>query len=325
MLHEVGHESDDDLSGDSPKRKPKKFRVEKPSSASNSKCMNRRRTRVMLGGWITRDGVHFDCCSKTLTVSKFELHAGSKLRQPFQNIFLESGSSLLQCQVDAWNKQNESILPSGDWHCPNCICKFCGDASGDVAEGNDTAADELMKCSFCEKKYHKSCSEGVHALPVSSNGPSFCGLKCQELYDHLQKILGVKHELEGGFSWRSGINMIHNVVYNCGSNVNRLNYRGFCTAVLERGDEIFSCSIYKLVLKPCIFHLLIRIHGTRLAELPFIRTREIYRRQGMCRRLLSAIETIGYNEFAISRHLLRSHNVYILSLLMKKTRMQKSS
>ncbi|KAK7861232.1 increased dna methylation 1 [Quercus suber] len=322
--------------------------------------MNRRRTRVMLEGWITRDGIHCGCCSKILTVSKFEIHAGSKLRQPFQHIYLDSGISLLQCQIDAWNSQEESertgfhsididgddpnddtcgicadggdliccdgcpstfhqscldiqifhdilllvicnTLPPGDWHCPNCTCKFCGLVSVGVAEGDDSTASALLKCN------HESCMPETDAIPVDSNNlvPSFCGQKCKEIFEHLQKYLGVKHELEAGFSWslihrmdedsdtslrglpqrvegNSKLAVALTVMDECflpvvdrrsgyfankaysvqaskeelrkdrstqkmklealKSNFNRINYSGFYTAILERGDEIICAA-----------------------------------------------------------------------------------
>ncbi|PKU87112.1 uncharacterized protein LOC110108489 [Dendrobium catenatum] len=331
--------------------------------------MNKRMSKALLDGRITRDGIQCNCCSKVLTVSKFEIHAGSRLQRPYENVCLEgSGISLLQCQINAWEKQEEStrrifydvdtdgddpnddtcgicgdggdliccdscpstfhlaclgieMLPTGDWHCTNCSCKFCGAAHDSVAlDGN--VSNTLFTCSQCARKFHKDCvpeDDVVSTVPNSSCNV-FCGRSCRKVFRKLQKLTGVRNELEPGFYWsivrrfedhskslsrmaqtvennskiavayavmdecfvpitdqRSGINLIHNVVYNCGSNFNRLNFSGFYTFILERGDEIVAAAS-------------VRIHDTRLAEMPFIGTRCMYRRQGMCRRLLEGIE-----------------------------------
>ncbi|KAH9785820.1 PHD-type domain-containing protein [Citrus sinensis] len=218
---------------------------------------NQRKTRVMLQGRIARDGIRY-----------------------------------------SWNKQDESKRKG--FHFVN----FDGE------DPNDDTCD------------HQSCSQTDGAVQYEPSSLSFCGKKCQEIFERLEKLLGVKHDLEGGYTWslvhrfdvstdlslsdvcqkvecnarlavalsvmdecflplpdhRSGINLIHNILYNFGSNFKRLNYKGFFTAILERDDEIISAAS-------------IRIHGKELAEMPFIGTRHMYRRQGMCRRLLTGIES----------------------------------
>ncbi|KAF5943059.1 hypothetical protein HYC85_020701, partial [Camellia sinensis] len=343
--------SGDDSSGNLNKGSPKQDKAEKPSSATNFHMIQGRKSRKIgrctllvrssdkglnsesdgcvpytgkrtLLSWLIDSGTMHGIDKTSPNALVFTLWTLMAMIQMMILVASAADGGDLICCDGCPSTFHQScldieMLPPGDWHCPNCTCKFCGIAGEISAQGTVSA---LLTCSL----YHESCSQEIDALPADTNGAStsFCGQKCRELFDHLQKLLGVKHELEAGFSWslihrtdldtdashrgysqrvecnsklavalsvmdecflpivdrRSGVNLIHNVVYNCGSNFSRLNYTGFYTVILERGDEIIAAAS-------------IRIHGTQLAEMPFIGTRHIYRRQGMCRRLFCAIES----------------------------------
>ncbi|MED6136502.1 hypothetical protein PIB30_056591 [Stylosanthes scabra] len=194
------------------------------------------------------------------------------------------------------------MLPPGEWHCPNCTCKFCGLANGPLHKEDESTINSLHTCNLCEKKFHDCCTKEMDALPTNSDfsGPSFCGKGCKEFFEHLKKYLGPKHELDAGLTWslirrtdddsdaasrgitqrvecnsklavaltvmdecflpvvdrRSGVNILHNVLYNTGSNFSRLNYTGFYTVILERGDEMISAASIRYYASDLAFHVL---------------------------------------------------------------------
>ncbi|KAI4388113.1 hypothetical protein MLD38_000474 [Melastoma candidum] len=211
-------------------------------------------------------------------------------------------------------------MPEGDWYCPSCRCRICQEL---VDYQNPTSSFDAMKCSQCEHKYHKSCLKRRNGVAAVVNG-CFCGGSCQQAHSVLQSRVGLMNHLADGYSWillrcfhddikfpsaakvafkaecnsklavalslmeecfvsmvdpRTGIDMIPHVLYNWGSDFARLNFDNFYTVVLENDDILIAAAS-------------IRVHGVAIAEMPLIATCSKYRRQGMCRRLMAAVEEL---------------------------------
>ncbi|XP_021639145.2 increased DNA methylation 1-like [Hevea brasiliensis] len=195
-------------------------------------------------------------------------------------------------------------IPQGDWLCSYCVCIFCDGGNGD-----------MLTCQQCEKKYHWECFLQREELDLNKNWLTlFCGTNCQQLQrllgvrheikkgfswtlirrldpfdidinEHTRMECNSKATLAlevlnecfvTNTDWHTRINILQSVVYNRGSNLSRMNFKGFYTLILEKNDAIVSAAT-------------IRMHGNDLAEMPFIGTRERYRFKGLSRMLFDAL------------------------------------
>ncbi|KAL6341095.1 hypothetical protein AAG906_032210 [Vitis piasezkii] len=99
-----------------------------------------------------------------------------------------------------------------------------------------------------------------------------------EVYSKLNIALGVMHEcFEPVKEPHTRRDVVEDVIFCRGSDLNRLNFQGFYTVLLERNDELISVAT-------------VRVYGEKVAEVPLIGTRFQYRRLGMCHILMNELE-----------------------------------
>ncbi|KAL5748109.1 hypothetical protein ACOSQ2_025406 [Xanthoceras sorbifolium] len=205
-------------------------------------------------------------------------------------------------------------IPDGDWFCPSCCCGICGiEFRGGVENvlicyqcehkyhgacmserGAHISGTHSKENWFCSKK----CQEiflGLQKLvgkpiPIGVNNLTWTLLKSMQLdsrklhasdIDALSKLnisLSVMHEcFEPVNEPHTGRDIVEDVIYCRGSDLNRLNFRGFYTVLLERDEELVTVAT-------------VRVFGEKAAEVPLVGTRFQYRRLGMCRILMNELE-----------------------------------
>ncbi|KAL9320053.1 hypothetical protein ACSQ67_011892 [Phaseolus vulgaris] len=145
----------------------------------------------------------------------------------------------------------------------------------------------------CEKIY-----EGLHKLlgepvPVANNltwtlvkfiNPNSCDFGniasdlLAESYCKLNVALSLMHEcfepLKESLTCRD---LVEDVIFSRRSELNRINFQGFYTVLLDKNEELVSVAT-------------VRVHGKKVAEIPLVGTRLQYRRHGMCRILVNELE-----------------------------------
>nr|XP_017222882.1 PREDICTED: uncharacterized protein LOC108199541 isoform X1 [Daucus carota subsp. sativus]XP_017222883.1 PREDICTED: uncharacterized protein LOC108199541 isoform X1 [Daucus carota subsp. sativus]XP_017222884.1 PREDICTED: uncharacterized protein LOC108199541 isoform X1 [Daucus carota subsp. sativus]XP_017222885.1 PREDICTED: uncharacterized protein LOC108199541 isoform X1 [Daucus carota subsp. sativus]XP_017222886.1 PREDICTED: uncharacterized protein LOC108199541 isoform X1 [Daucus carota subsp. len=215
-------------------------------------------------------------------------------------------------------------IPGGNWYCPLCCCKICGLG---INNGNTEVSEEdsVFSCHQCKLPYHASCQQMKESVPTSHpKGFCFCNEKCKNIQSELERrlgkpvlvgtdltwtllkyvesdecghdpsniadsvdnycklnvALGVMHEcFEPMKDPQTKSDLVEDIIFSRWSELKRLNFSGFYTVLLQKNDELITVAA-------------VRIYGDKVAEMPLVATRFVYRRQGMCRILMNELEKV---------------------------------
>ncbi|KAM0051499.1 putative histone acetyltransferase chromatin regulator PHD family [Helianthus debilis subsp. tardiflorus] len=207
------------------------------------------------------------------------------------------------------------IPDSAYWFCPSCCCRICheGQISNFTTEGSHDHGQ--LKCGQCERQFHIDCVKRLGFSVSNTNADQnewLCSENCERIYSALKSFSKTVMLAADRLSWKllklddnnkhefaktsSKLNVALDVMHECFQPVKhrwsdndliedlifsrsskRSNFKGFFTAVLERGDEMIMVAT-------------LRVHGCKVAEIPLVATRFRYRRLGMCRVLIDEIE-----------------------------------
>ncbi|KAL7124732.1 hypothetical protein ABFS83_14G068700 [Erythranthe nasuta] len=205
------------------------------------------------------------CCCKICGLSGF----GEENEQ------VKDSSSAVVCgqcehRYHAECLRNKGVLnchPEGYWFCQDSCQQIFSGLHNILGKSFPLEADDL---SWTLVKYKKSES---HDQNNTSDNESLV-----ENYSKLNVALSVMHEcFEPVKEPGTGRDLVEDVIFNRWSELNRLNFQGFYTVLLEKNEELISAAT-------------VRIYGKTVAEVPLVATRFQYRRLGMCRILMNELE-----------------------------------
>ncbi|KAL3829052.1 hypothetical protein ACJIZ3_017854 [Penstemon smallii] len=200
------------------------------------------------------------------------------------------------CGKSGFDKKSEKFMDSSALICGQCEHRYHFGCLGSKGKVNlDSYSEGYWFCQDTCKQIFDGVSKILgKQVPLETENLTWTLVKYTKTdsYDHnafdteylmenyskLNIALSVMHEcFEPVKEPGSKRDLVEDVIFCRWSELNRLNFQGFYTVLLEKNDELISAAT-------------VRIYGKKVAEVPLVATRFQYRRLGMCRILMNELE-----------------------------------